>query len=207
MSTIRVTDEDKNKIINLCKQTKMNQGVLIGYMADKFKEYNMLDPEWLDVLVNKRFAEMLEEVDLSFRKTIEVITFKAVLKAKHLALKQWLEILPAKDKREFLENIMGNPTNTNFLDQISSYQMYVVNGGKRIVSPDKTGAPMIPGATPEQVITCETGWHVKGAFCNCRLWRTCPIRIEEVQNWLAVHGTTKEQEEYLVKPFQPKLIP
>ena len=207
MSTVRVTDEDKKKIIDLTKKTKMNQGVLIGYMADKFEEYNMLDPEWLDVLVNKRFAEMLEEVDLSFRKTIEVITFKAVLKAKHLALKQWLEILPAKDKREFLENIMGNPTNTNFLDQISSYQMYVVNGGKRIVSPDKSGAPMIPGANNDQIITCETGWHVKNSFCNCRMWRTCPIRQGEVQDWLGQHGTTREREDYLVKPFQPKLFP
>lgn len=207
MSSVRVDDETKAVIIDLCKKTKMNQGVLVGYMADKFKEYDMLDPNWLDLLVEKRFAEMLEEVDLSFRKTIEILNHKAVLKAKQLALKEWLGVLDSKQKKEFLENIMGNPSTTNFLDQISSYQMYVVNGSKRIIAPDKHGAPMVPGANPEDVINCDTGWHVKGAYCNCRLWRTCPIRTEEIQNWLAVTGTHREQEDYLKQPYQPKLLP
>lgn len=197
--TVKLTDEIYEKLSLVSSTSGMNRGLIIDYLLDEAIRLNMFDEDWLEKIVKERFHVLLMEADVDYRKSFERDKHRAILDTKKMLLKELMRTLEKKEKRAYLESVLGDPTSgVDLLENLSSYQMVTVNGEKRFLPPGADGFPRIVGIPPSQIIRCNRGIHTVNSSCpGCDIYKTCEILREERIAWLAEHGTTAEQEAYI----------
>lgn len=177
----------------------MTVDVFLAFLLDQNDKYNFADSTWLDKAVAQRYSDISDNQDADMRKRLEIDRHRVVLKVKADALQLYIKDLKGDERKIFLEKLLGgNPQDPDFLDQMSSYQMYVIDGVKRLVEPDINGRPKFKG-DPRDLIVCDKGYHVRGSWCQCVLWKTCPIRSAEYEQYLIENGTEAERNKYLAE--------
>ncbi len=209
MSTVRINDDDKLILQDLCEKLNMKQGVVIGYLLTQAVKYDMFDAQWIDKLTAVTFHELLLEADLDYRKGFEIAKYKATLNLRAFLIKELIKGMPESEKIEYLKTTLGDPKNgLDLLESMAQHQMYTVNAEKRMYPPGQDGRPRIGDLAPSQLIECPRGWHIKHNPCLvCTLEKTCEMVFDERVEWLALHGTSKQQEEFLAKSSVRRLSP
>lgn len=197
MSTsIKVKTETRDRINLVAQRLNMTVDVILGFLLDQNDKYNFVDSTWLDRAVAERYSNILDSQDSEMRKKLEIDRHRTILKIKSDALKMYVLTLQGVERKSFLEKLLGNPNDANFLEKMSSYQLFVIDGIKRFVEPDINGRPTFKG-DPLDLVVCEKGYHARGAWCECPLWRGCPIRSSEYETYLINQGTEAERNRYL----------
>ena len=199
MSTVRISDDDKLILNDLCEKRGMTQGVVVGYLLEQAVRYNMFDSDWIEELTEVTFHDLLQEADLDYRKGFEVARYKAELNLKSTLIKELIKAMPPVERVAYLkETLGGHEKGVDLIESMSSQQMYSVNGEKKMIAPGQDGRPRIHNLAPGQIIQCPRGWHTKHNPCvACDICKTCEIVFDERVEWLGQHGTTKEREEVI----------
>jgi hypothetical protein len=197
MSSIRVSKETQERLKLLSKRKNMSYEIILSYMLDQMEKVNFFDEDWMDQVAEERLQHILSDADIEFRKSIEKDKHKAILKAKQRVFDEYLKILPTSEKRPFLENILGDINSGNLLENMSNYEMVIIDGYKRLCLFDKNGFPRLAGTPPAMLEECSRGFHTKNQVCNCYLWNECPSGKPQYENWLGQYGTEAQQLAYL----------
>ncbi len=201
MSTVRINDDDKLILQDLCEKLNMKQGVVIGYLLTQAVKYDMFDAQWIEKLTAVTFHDLLLEADLDYRKGFEIAKYKTTLNLRAHLVKELIKTMPTDERIAYLKETLGDPkSGSDLLDDMAQHQMYTVNAEKRMYPPGQDGRPRISGVAPSQLVECPRGWHLKHNPCLvCTLAKTCEIVHDEMVEWLALHGTAREQEEFIAK--------
>jgi len=170
----RITHETLKKIAQKHKIPIME---VVEYLVSLNEEYNFLNPEWKQYLLQSAMEEFKQKLEQEFEKRYERDKFNWKMKFKYLMVKEYINVLDEKERRNFIEEKLMDLSREDFLERITEMEIIVVNGRTRLVKL-KNGIPQI-GIKPEHLIRCEKGWHVKGKYCRCPIWSKCPIRVEE----------------------------
>lgn len=199
MSTVRISEDDKMILTDLCEKLNMKQGVVLGYLLEQAVRYDMFDTQWIDRLTEVSFHDLLLEADLDYRKGFEIAKYKATLGLRSHLIKELIKSMPTSEKIEYLKTTLGDPeSGVDLLEDMAQHQMYTVNAEKKMYPPGQDGRPRITNIAPSQLVECPRGWHLKHNPClACTLAKTCNIVFDERVEWLALHGTSKEQEEFI----------
>jgi len=186
--TIRVPEDTKANLEDLASKSGMSQGVIVAYLVDQCIKWNMLDPEVPDWIDNVR-AQIRAEIEATDRgdervKTaVTIAEHRAILGAKTAIFRKHLDDMPIDQRREYTARMLGvkaDPSDPmKYLEAVSSLQYFKINGVRAFHTVGADGRPLIPGVEPASIVTCAAGLHVRGAYCQCSLWRTCKFRIEE----------------------------
>lgn len=195
--TTRIYETDRDQLNALSSKHGMKSAVILGYIIDKAVEYRILEEGWEKELAEKEFQQLLADTDIEFRKKVELRKVKAQIDAKMFVFKEWMKTLDNKDRKQFLDNVLGDMRGENFLDRLTNYQMFLIDGEKRLLPMDENGYPVISYVMIDEIIKCYRGFHIKNNRCNCRDWATCEHGKTSYENWLAVNGTALEQRRYL----------
>lgn len=199
--TVKLLPEDKEILLGLAQRTGMNQNTIVGYLLGQAVKHEMFEADWVEKLTAITFHDLLLEADLDYRKGFEVVKYKVNLNLRATLVKEFVKSMPPKERIDYLKELLGNPKKgADLLEDMASHQMYTVNGEKKMYSPGQDGRPSITGIPPSQLLKCPRGWHLQHDPCvGCDLHRTCPTVFDERVSWLAIHGTTKEQDEFIAK--------
>lgn len=195
--TIRVSEETRDKINRIAEKTNMKVDAILTYLTGLNDKYDFFSVNWVKDLVEREVQEYLKDIDIEFQKKVELQKNKAVINAQMLVFKEWLSILERQEKKQFLENVMGANKGTDFLEKLANYQMFVVDGLKKLYPPDTDNYPQIPFVAKVDIVKCRRGFHIVNNRCDCRLWTECELGSGAYENWLAEHGTPQEQRRYL----------
>lgn len=193
--TIRVSAETRDRINKLTQYG--TQDVIIAYLLDQNDKYDLFKPGWARELAQDQLQDILSDADIEFRKKVEFANHKARLKTVQRVFDAYLKTLPLDEKRDWLENILGNTRSTNFLENMTSYQMFIVDGLKRLLLPLDDGFPRIPGIPRDRVISCDRGFHIINSRCECRYWNECELGSAQYEDWLSQYGTELQKKQYL----------
>ncbi len=201
MSTVRITEEDKMILDDLCEKLNMKKGVVLGYLLEQAIKYNMFDAQWIEELTAVTFRDLLKKADIEYRKGFEIVRYKAELSLKATLIKELVKAMPPKARVAYLqETLGGHKKGVDLIESMSSQQMYSVNGEKKMIAPGQDGRPRIHNLAPGQIIQCPRGWHTKHNPCvACDNCKTCEIMFDERVEWLGMHGTTKEREDFIAQ--------
>jgi hypothetical protein len=67
-----------------------------------------------------------------------------------------------------------------------------------MLEPNPDGLPRIVGIPPSQIVKCSRGFHTHLDDCRaCPDRLTCEVRKQLIIDWLAVNGTSRDQEEFI----------
>lgn len=194
----RIYENDREQLNLMSNKYGMKASLILGHLIKKAVEYNILEEGWEAKLAESQLHDFLLEADLEYKKQFERDKHRAILKAKQTAFQELIKVMPVDERKSFLEQILGDPTNNgDFLDNLSSYQMFTIDGVRRLLAPDGEGGPIVPGIHPDNIIECERGFHIVKGFCKCQLWKICQIRKEEYEHYLATSGSREQQNRYL----------
>ena len=142
MSTVRISDDDKLILNDLCEKRGMTQGVVVGYLLEQAVRYNMFDSDWIEELTEVTFHDLLQEADLDYRKGFEVARYKAELNLKSTLIKELIKAMPPVERVAYLkETLGGHEKGVDLIESMSSQQMYSVNGEKKMIAPGQDGRP------------------------------------------------------------------
>jgi len=206
MPTIRVSEETREEINRLCSFHNMAVDVVLGKLLNENQKHNFFEAGWSKALAEKEFQKLLQDVDIEFRKKIELDKHRAILKAKMIVFQEYIKTLPSAEKKNFLENVLGDVNSGNFLESLSTYQMFIIDGEKKLFMPDSEGFPTIPGINRDRLIKCERGFHIKNTRCTCEFWRECPVGATAYEDWLGKFGTDAQRKSYLEETTGEKLF-
>lgn len=195
--TTRILESDREKLNNLSAKYTLKSSVILGFLIDNGIKYGMLEQGWQEKLAEDQLQETLADLDIEFRKKVELKKVDAQIKAKMMVFKEWLGVLDTTQKKQFLENVLGDTNSGDFLEKLTNYQMFIVDGLKRLYPMDDRGRPMIAFVQPDDLIPCMRGFHIQGNRCDCRYWESCEFGKQSYEDWLAVNGSPLEQQRYL----------
>lgn len=195
--TTRIYEKDRDSLNSLAARYNMKASVILGHIIDLAVSHNMLDDGWETKLAESEFEELLKDADLDFRKKVELKKAQAQINAKMMVFKEWLGILEPKEKRQFLENVLGDTKSGDFLEKLTNYQMFLVDGYKRLYPVSEDGYPKIPYVSAAEIVVCTRGFHIVNNRCDCRYWNSCEFGAAAFEDWLGKHGTLAEQKRYL----------
>jgi hypothetical protein len=184
----------------MAQVSNLNMGVLIGYALELIDTHNMLEPDWLDEAIAQGVKEVLKDApqkaDIKHSQDMQKIGTRTVLGLRSWAIKEIAQQLEGQDKTDYLLKLIGgDPTDPHFIDDMTNYQAYNINGSRRMLKNGPDAKPEIPGVHPSNIVACETGYHIKGRKCDgCNQWRECPIRKEEYLEYLMRTDPNMRQE-------------
>lgn len=195
--TIKVQEETRTAINKIAEKTNMSVDAIITYFCGLNDKYDLFNVDWVKNLVEREVSEYLKDIDAEFAKKIELQKNKAVINAQMLIFKEWMNTMDRQEKKQFLETVMGANKGTDFLEKLANYQLYIVDGHKKLYPPDIDQYPQIPFVSKTDIVQCRRGFHIVNNRCDCRLWSECELGSGAFENWLAAHGTQAEQRRYL----------
>lgn len=194
-TTLRVRGETKERVNALTQYG--TQDTIIQYLLDQNDKVNLFNPGWARKVAEEQLQEILSDMDIEFRKKVELENHRARLKSVQRVFDEYLKILPREEKKDWLENILGDTKSGNFLENMTNYQMFLIDGQKRLLMPVDDGFPKIPGVSRDRIISCERGFHIQSNRCDCRYWKECPLGEPEFLNWLGKYGSEFQRKKYL----------
>jgi hypothetical protein len=189
-ASVRIPEDTKATLEDLAEKTGIAQGSIVAYLVDQCVKWRMLDPEnpdWIDRVRDEIRAEIeaTDRGDERIKSAITISEHKAVLAAKSAIFKKHLDDMPIEARREYTARMLGikaDPSNPmQYLESVSSLQYFKINGSRVFHKSGADGMPIINGVNPGDLVKCASGLHVRGAFCQCNLWRTCKFRIEDLK--------------------------
>jgi hypothetical protein len=181
--TIQVSPELHGLLTSLAQTRKISINDIMGYLTDLLEKYDMLDPDWLEPLLEERMSEYMARHDTDLAKKLQMERTKTINKAKYFSFQEYVKLLDPEDRKAFLVNVLGDVNDESFLDNISNYQMFSIDGTPRLYQVDPEGKPVV--IDKQNLVSCMMGYHFIGNFCKCNKWRTCPIRKEEYLGYLS----------------------
>ena len=182
---LKVDPETHERLIYLSQTTKISMKDIVGTIARMAQEYDLLNPYWKDELVAKTLDQYKAKLQEQTAQAIEKRKMEWKLRFKHDLLMQYVKALDPVEKRTFIENLLGNLEDPNFIDQLGEMEIVLVDGKRKLVRMEK-GKPMI-GVDPDQIIACDVGYHIRGNFCTCKRWRDCELRVGEYVDYKVRH--------------------
>jgi hypothetical protein len=194
---IRIAPDVRDKINSVCEVRNETQSIVVGYLVDLNEQYDFFDPEWRERIAQDEFKDIFDKQFEEERRALDKQTHRAMLKLKTDLLKEYVRALGREERRAFLESVLGDLESANFLDEVVNYQLFIVDGKRRACQPDSEGKPVIKGIDSSLIAPCEKGFHILGQFCDCDLWRDCPLRLKEYQEWLVEHGSESDRRKFL----------
>lgn len=189
-ASVRIPGDTKATLEELAVKSGIAQGQIVAYLVDQCVKWNMLDPEnpdWTDRVREEIRAEIaaLDKGEEKIRTAITIREHSAVVAAKTTLFKKHLDDMPIEARREYTALMLGiksDPLNPmKYLENVSSLQYFKINGVRAFHPAGPDGRPVIKDVRPDDLVTCASGLHVKGAYCQCPLWRTCKWRIEDLK--------------------------
>lgn len=205
-TTTRIYEKDRDKLNQLSSEYGMKVSIVLGHIIDIAKKYKVLDRDWIENLVQKEVSNYLKDQDVEFRKKLELKKLDSIQKAQMLIFKEWLGILEPTEKKKFLEDVMGVRRGADFLERLSNYQLFMIDGEKRLYAPDAEGYPEIPYTDKLDIIKCVRGFHIRLNRCDCRRWQECEHGAAAYENYLAANGSDLERKRYLEETTGQKLF-
>lgn len=194
---IRIAEDTRDKINSICEKTGRTQAIIVGYFVDLNETYDLLDPDWKTRIAQDEFKDLFDNHVEAERRALDLQTHRAMLKTKTDLLKEYVKTLPVEERRTFLETVLGDMKDQNFLDNVVNYQLFIIDGKRRACQPGPDGKPVLKGIDPSLIIPCEKGYHILEAWCECDSWRSCPMRSKEYEQWLIEHGSESDRNRYL----------
>lgn len=194
---IRIAPDTRDKLNKLCERTGKTQPIIVGLLVDLTDKIDFFDPEWRTNIAQEEFKDIFDRQYENERRALDLQTHRAMLKTKTDLLKEYVRALPREDRVAFLESVLGDMKDQNFLDNVVNYQLYLVDGKRRACQPGPDGKPVLTGINPSLIIPCAKGYHILGQFCECDSWRSCPVRSKEYEEWLIEHGSESDRRRYL----------
>lgn len=182
--SMRIRERSKQYLDRLCERKNLKQLDALDYLIGLAETYDLFDSDWKDRILEGELAEYKDKLAKKQDARIEAEKVKTSLKIKRDLLLKYIDSLEDQAKREFIESMMGEIKDPNFLDSLSDMDVVIVDGKRRLVKM-KDGAPMIATVNPDKIVVCETGYHIIDAFCQCKKWRECPIRKTEYVDFMA----------------------
>jgi hypothetical protein len=170
---------------------------LIGFGVDAVIKYEMLDRNWIEKLLNERFKAMLEKHDISFRKKVELDKQRNLFEIQKITYKKYLNSLDDEGLQEFMKNNLKGINDGTYLENMSSNQIFSINGETKLFPSDEMGYPIIPRVSEKLIESCDIGFHIKNKRCRCEHWKTCPLGEKSYLVWLEKFGSNHEQNRYL----------
>lgn len=192
---ISVTQDLQERLTVLAQIHKIPVPELIAYFMDLNDVHNFLEADWIEKLTEDALRLELQKKDPEFAKKIELERAKTINKAKFEAFRQYIAVLDPENRKIFLENVLGNVNDETFIESISNFQIYNVDGTNRLYQVDEDGKPKIPGTNPENIVSCLMGYHIQGGFCKCNKWRDCGLRSQEYLTYLSKSDPNMKREE------------
>jgi hypothetical protein len=189
-ATVRIPEDTKATLESLAEKSGIAQGAIVAYLVDQCVKWNMIDPEnpdWTDRVRSEIRAEIdaTDGGDDRVRTAVTIAEHRAVLAAKSAIFKRHLDDMPVDARRDYTARMLGikaDPSNPMaYLENVSSLQYFKINGVRAFHKAGQDGRPILVGVDPENLVACASGLHVKGAYCQCPLWRTCKWRIEDLK--------------------------
>lgn len=181
--TLRVHDSTKIYLSRISKAKKIKIVDAVDYLVGLAETYDLFEADWKDRLVEDQVADFKKKMDEKKDARLESEKIKTSLKIKRDLLLKYIDRLDKKDGLEFIESVMGEIKDPNFLDSLADMDVVIVDGKRRLIKM-KDGAPVFPNIDPDKIVTCGVGYHVIDAFCSCPKWRDCDIRKEEYTKFL-----------------------
>jgi len=191
--TIQVADDTHATLEKLSKESKMKIGEIVGHVIDLTVKHDLLKPSWFEDLKDQIIEEMKSELsEDKFDRMLQLENRRATNKAKLMVWQEYLKIIPEGGKQAFLEEMLmiNRGKGADFLDSLTLYSMVRINGEARPMRTDKDGNPI--WQTPDEIVTCEKGYHVRRAYCKCPLWRVCKLRATEYEDFLIDDAKRRE---------------
>lgn len=156
---------------------------VVGYLVDQCVKFNMLSPDWSEKLREQIRTETLEDVsdEKKMRNAIQLIQVKAVMSAKMKVFQTYIDSMEVEERKRFAEELMGIKTDdpAAFLDNLTAFQLFKINGERRFCRTGANGKPVIPLMHEADLTVCANGYHTAGGWCQCDLWRSCDLRLNE----------------------------
>lgn len=180
---LKIDVETHETLTFLSQASKLSMKDIVAFFVKLGSKYHMLEPDWKDRLAEDLLSEYKKKLEIRFSQTFEKEKMKWKLKAKHGLLMKYVDTLDPDERKTFIEGLMVDINNPDFLDKIAEMEMVLIDGKRRLVRLEE-GLPMI-GVEPENLLMCEVGWHIKGRFCECKRWRECNLRSEEYLDYKA----------------------
>ena len=175
---IKIDEETHEKLKSLSLRKKISMKDIIGVLVDMAENYGLLEPDWQDRLLKETLegyrAKLLEDL----KKRLDIEKFKTKMKFKYMLLQEYIKSLRADERREFIESLMIDLRSPEFLEHIGEMELIYLDGKRRLIR-FKNGKPDFSGIKGE-VIECEKGYHIKGNYCECDMWKVCPIKQQEL---------------------------
>lgn len=194
---VKVEKETRSLINKVGQKQNMTQAVVVGHVFDLNEKHDFFDGDWRLKIAEAEFSEVLDKRHDEERKALNIQTHRQMLKTKSDLLVLYVKALDKDSRRAFLEGVLGDLKSQNFLDNVVNYQLFVIDGKNRACQPDAQGKPILTGVDPSLIVSCEKGFHVLEAWCQCEIWRRCPIRQKEYESYLVEHGSEADRRKYL----------
>lgn len=179
-TSMRVDSEINDRLTGLSQSMKLSKNDILAYFMDLCEKYGFFDPDWLDKLKGNIVTEISQATndDEKLNRLLTIEKIRVVNKARMKAFEEYIKVLEGDEKKTFLEKILMIQNNENWLDVISDFQLIRVNGQTQMLQVNDQGLPIL-NIRSELIESCQNGFHIKGQFCKCSLWRDCEIRINE----------------------------
>jgi hypothetical protein len=165
----------------LSQQTKISMKDIVSYLFDIQRKYNILDPDWMEPIVNERVQNILDKQTSNLSEKLELEKQKQVYRTKHEAFKLYVKSLDKDKRKMFLEKILGDINSDRFMDSMHNSKIFKIDGIERWLDYDDDFKPVLGEI---DLIPCITGYHIKGNYCDCKKWAQCEIRQEEYLAYL-----------------------
>lgn len=176
--TIRVDAEVKEKIDKIAKTKHLKVKEIVRYLVDLTDIVDFFDVNWKDALIQDRLEEYKAKIQADFDERMEAKKLDYRLKVKRDLLLRYIDTMDPEDRREFIEERMGEINDPTFIDQLGNMDVVVLDGKRKLVR-FVDGTPIFAGIDSNKIIPCDVGYHVKDNFCQCKRWRECKVRSEE----------------------------
>lgn len=178
--SVRLEKDTHEKLSQLSQDSSMSMSVIVGYLVDLCKKYSMLEPDWENQLREQLTIDLKQNVsDDRLERALTIERSKAVTKAKLIAWTKYIDCLPTEDRKKYLEQLLGSgglvPTGQDFIDTLSQWSLVKVNNEARMIKTNADGTLQIS----QELIQCQTGYHVPNAFCKGSCWQTCEVKARE----------------------------
>jgi len=174
---LQVGEDVHQKLIELSKKYSIKMVTIVSYLIDECDKYNMLEPDWEDQLLKVRMDEFKKKFEADLSKDLEKERVRSINRITHTLLTQYLKVLEPEQRKETIENMLGDLKHGTLLESLVDMELTTIDGKKRLVKMSE-GKPIL-GVNPDKIIACNVGFHIKEMFCKCSRWRDCEIRSEE----------------------------
>lgn len=197
--SFRSTHTLKEQICKKAQDKGLSIANLIEYWNTLDERYNFIEDDWQKKVLEQNQTDLKEQIFHHAQKLgiAEEIKSNSKMREKVIDLRvkllmKYIDSMPAEERKTFLGQALGEMTNiTDFERALTENDLVKIDGVPNLVKM-KDGKPAVGGVDPSQLYKCEVGWHVKGKFCKCPLYNSCPLKQVDRRNYRLKQESLKQ---------------